>query len=93
LLHGVRGLGFWLALEVDPGSAAAVEAAARDAGFLVNAAAPDAVRLAPPLILTADEAKSFTAALPAVLDDAQAAVSVSATGPGGATAAGRGQGR
>ena len=34
--------------------AAAVEAAARDAGFLVNAAAPDVIRLAPPLILTDD---------------------------------------
>ena len=88
LLHGVRGLGFWLALEVEPGSGAAIEAAARDAGFLVNAAAPDAVRLAPPLILTPDEAKTFTAALPAVLDAARSAVSVGATG---STGAGRGQ--
>ena len=29
-----------------------VETAARDAGFLVNAAAPDVIRLAPPLIIT-----------------------------------------
>jgi acetylornithine aminotransferase len=90
LVRGVRGVGFWLALMVEPGSATAIETAARDAGFIVNAAAPDAVRLAPPLILTADEAKSFTAALPAVLDAAQSAVSVGATG---STAAGRGQAR
>jgi acetylornithine aminotransferase len=89
-LHGVRGLGFWLALMVEPGSSAAIETAARDAGFIVNAAAPDAVRLAPPLILSPDEAKSFTAALPAILDAAQGAVSVGATG---STDAGRGQAR
>ena len=88
LLRGVRGLGFWLALVVEPGAAPAIETAARDAGFIVNAAAPDAVRLAPPLVLSADEAKSFTAALPAVLDAARSAVSVGATGP---TGAGRGQ--
>ena len=35
--------------------AKAVEAAARDAGVLVNAAAPDVIRLAPPLNITADE--------------------------------------
>jgi acetylornithine/N-succinyldiaminopimelate aminotransferase len=89
LLHGVRGRGFWLALVVEPGSSGAIEAAARDAGFIVNAAAPDAVRLAPPLILAADEAKSFTATLPAILDVAHAAVSVGATG----STAGRGQAR
>jgi acetylornithine aminotransferase len=79
LLTGVRGRGFWLALTVESGSAAAIEQAARDAGFLVNAAAPDAVRLAPPLVLSADEAKSFAAALPGILDAAQTAVSVGAT--------------
>ena len=47
-----------------------MEAAAREAGFLVNAVQPDAVRLAPPLILTEQEADSFIAALPAILDAA-----------------------
>ena len=37
---------------------------ARQAGFLVNAVQPDAVRLAPPLILTQDEATGFAEALP-----------------------------
>jgi len=67
LLHGVRGTGLWLGAVLTAPSAAAVTAAARQAGFLVNAVQPDVVRLAPPLILTADEAAEFTAALPAIL--------------------------
>jgi acetylornithine aminotransferase len=51
-------------------AAGQVEAAARRAGYLVNAVQPDAVRLAPPLILRAAEADAFLAALPAILDDA-----------------------
>jgi acetylornithine aminotransferase len=57
--------------------------AARAAGFLVNAAAPDAVRLAPPLVLRADEAATFTDALPGILDSAATAVSVGAEIPRG----------
>ena len=76
LLQGVRGRGLWLALAVDEGSAPAIEQASRAAGFLVNAVAPDAVRLAPPLVLTDEEARSFTDALPAILDSAAAAVKV-----------------
>jgi acetylornithine aminotransferase len=87
-VRSVRGRGFWLALETDEGLAPMVEAAARDQGFLVNAAAPDAVRLAPPLILTDDEAKSFTAALPTILDSASAAVSVGNGSPQGTRAGG-----
>jgi acetylornithine aminotransferase len=49
-----------------------VEAAAREAGFLVNAVQPDAIRLAPPLVLSADEAGAFTDALPGILDAASA---------------------
>ena len=47
-----------------------VDYGAQRHGFLVNAVQPDAVRLAPPLILSADEADSFTAALPGILDAA-----------------------
>ncbi|HEU5418245.1 MAG TPA: acetylornithine transaminase [Streptosporangiaceae bacterium] len=70
LVSGVRGTGLWLAIVLAAPVAAAVEAAARRAGFLVNAVQPDAIRLAPPLILSADEAASFLAALPAILDAA-----------------------
>ena len=50
--------------------AKAVEAAARDAGFLVNAAAPDVIRLAPPLVITEGQIAEFLTALPGVLDKA-----------------------
>jgi len=68
---GVRGRGLWLALQVAEGQSAGIEAQARDQGFLVNAVAPDAIRLAPPLILTAEEATSFVEALPAILQAAE----------------------
>jgi len=71
LLKGVRGSGLWLAAVLTQDSAADVTAAARQAGFLVNAVQPDAVRLAPPLVLTQTEAAEFTAALPAILARAQ----------------------
>ena len=76
LLHEVRGRGLWLALVVDEGGAPAIEQVAREAGYLVNAVAPNAVRLAPPLILSEAQAQSFTDALPAILDSAAAAVKV-----------------
>jgi acetylornithine aminotransferase len=69
-LAGVRGRGLWLALALAGVPSAAVEKASRDKGFLVNAVQPDAIRIAPPLILTAGQADSFAAALPAILDAA-----------------------
>jgi acetylornithine aminotransferase len=72
LVTGVRGSGLWRAIALAAPAAAAVETAAREAGFLVNAVQPDAVRLAPPLILTAAQAQSFTDALPGILAAAQA---------------------
>jgi acetylornithine/N-succinyldiaminopimelate aminotransferase len=68
LLTGVRGRGLWLAAVLASPSAAAVADAARQAGFLVNAVQPDAVRLAPPLILDGGQAAAFLNALPAILD-------------------------
>ena len=73
LISGVRGRGLWLAAVLARPAAAAVEAASRRAGFLVNAVQPDAVRLAPPLILGAGQAAEFLAALPAILDRAAGA--------------------
>ena len=70
LITGVRGSGLWLAIVLAGPAATAVAATAQRAGFLVNAVQPDAVRLAPPLILSAAEADSFTAALPGILDAA-----------------------
>jgi acetylornithine/N-succinyldiaminopimelate aminotransferase len=73
LLKGVRGSGLWLAAVLTEDKAPAVYQAAQDKGFLVNAVQPDAVRLAPPLILTEAEAAEFTAALPAILAQAHEA--------------------
>jgi len=70
LLCGVRGRGLWLAALLAGPAAGAVEAASRDAGFLVNAVQQDAIRLAPPLILGSAQADAFVAALPAILDQA-----------------------
>ncbi len=72
LLKGVRGSGLWLAAVLTADKASAVTEAAQAAGFLVNAVQPDAVRVAPPLILTEAEAREFTAAFPSILDAAQA---------------------
>ncbi len=72
LLKGVRGSGLWLAAALTADKAGAVYTAAQARGFLVNAVQPDAIRVAPPLILTAKEAEDFTRALPAILADAEA---------------------
>ena len=49
----------------------AITTAARDAGFLINPAVPDRIRLAPPLVLTDVQAREFVNALPAILDRVQ----------------------
>ncbi len=73
LVQHVRGRGLLLGVVLAESSAKAVESAARSAGFLVNAAAPDVVRLAPPLIITEAQIDDFITALPGVLDIAQEA--------------------
>jgi acetylornithine/N-succinyldiaminopimelate aminotransferase len=77
LLRGVRGRGLLQALLLARPLAAAVERAMRERGVLVNAIAPDLVRIAPPLVLTDADAETFMAALPLALDAA-----VAAAGPG-----------
>jgi acetylornithine/N-succinyldiaminopimelate aminotransferase len=72
LIAGVRGRGLWLAVVLTAGRAPEVEAAARRAGFLVNAVQPDAIRLAPPLVLSPAEADGFLAAWPAICDQGAA---------------------
>ncbi len=74
LVDHVRGQGLLRGIVLTAPRGKAVELAARDAGFLVNAAAPDVIRLAPPLVVTEAQLGAFVAALPAVLDTATAAV-------------------
>ncbi|OEU88928.1 acetylornithine aminotransferase [Streptomyces abyssalis] len=68
LVEQVRGAGLLLGIVLTEPVAPHVQQAAQDAGFLVNAVAPDVVRLAPPLIVTEDEVDALLGALPAVLD-------------------------
>ena len=68
LVSHVRGRGLLLGIVLTAEKAKAVETAAREAGFLVNAAAIDVIRLAPPLIITETQIDEFLTALPAVLD-------------------------
>ncbi|MCU1677258.1 MAG: acetylornithine and succinylornithine aminotransferase, partial [Frankiales bacterium] len=70
LITGVRGSGLWRGVVLAGEVAASAEVAARAEGFLINAVAPNVLRLAPPLILSAREADQFAAALPSILDEA-----------------------
>jgi acetylornithine aminotransferase len=70
LVAGVRGSGLWQAIALSEPAAPVVEAAARQSGFLVNAVQPDAIRLAPPLIVSAEQAETFVVALPEILAEA-----------------------
>lgn len=65
---GVRGDGLLVAVALADDGAPALAQALEDAGFVVNPVAPDAIRLAPPLVLTTEQANAFLAALPAALD-------------------------
>jgi len=70
---GTRGRGLLRAIELDGIPSAAVMEAAREAGFIVNAVTPTAIRLAPPLVISEGELRGFLDALPAILDVARAA--------------------
>jgi acetylornithine/N-succinyldiaminopimelate aminotransferase len=69
LVAGVRGMGLLLAVVLREPCSAAVVDRLREAGFLANAVQPDAVRLAPPLILTGDQVDAFVIALAGALDN------------------------
>lgn len=68
LIDHVRGAGLLLGIVLTEPVAPKAQQTAQDAGFLVNAVAPDVIRLAPPLIVSEREVDAFVAALPAVLD-------------------------
>jgi len=73
LIDHVRGRGLLCGVVLSAPAGKEVEAAARAAGFLVNAAAPNVIRLAPPLIITEHQIDTFVTALPGILDLAAAA--------------------
>ncbi|MDX3360127.1 MULTISPECIES: acetylornithine transaminase [Streptomyces] len=68
LIDHVRGAGLLLGIVLTEPLAQKAQAAAQDAGLLVNAPAPDVVRLMPPLNLGDDEVEAFLRALPGVLE-------------------------
>jgi acetylornithine/N-succinyldiaminopimelate aminotransferase len=64
----VRGAGLLLGIALTEPVGARVQKAAQDAGFLVNAAGPTAVRLAPALNVPETQVDALVAALPGILD-------------------------
>lgn len=71
LVDHVRGSGLLRAIALTAPVSAIVADSARDAGFIVNPVAPDAIRIAPPLNLTIAEIDLFVDALPGLLDAAK----------------------
>ncbi|MCT1908385.1 acetylornithine transaminase [Brachybacterium paraconglomeratum] len=72
-ITGVRGAGLLQGITLAAPIAPQVVAAALEHGFILNAANPSTLRLAPPLIITDEELGSFVEALPALLDAAEQA--------------------
>ncbi|MFI9820241.1 acetylornithine transaminase [Streptomyces sp. NPDC052013] len=68
LIAHVRGAGLLLGIVLTEPLAPQAQQAAQDAGFLVNAPAPDVVRLMPPLNLGDDDVEALLQALPGILD-------------------------
>jgi acetylornithine aminotransferase len=69
---GVRGQGLLLAAELDDAVAKDVTGRALAAGLVVNAVTENAVRLAPPLLVSSDEIEEALAILGQVLSEQRA---------------------
>jgi acetylornithine aminotransferase len=70
LIDHVRGAGLLLGIVLTENLAPEAALAAREAGFIINAPAPGVLRLAPPLILTTEQADLFIESLPDILQTA-----------------------
>jgi acetylornithine/N-succinyldiaminopimelate aminotransferase len=66
----VRGRGLLVGLDLDAEVAPAVADAAIRHGVILNACTPNRIRLAPPLVLTTDQASDFLTLWPRILDEA-----------------------
>jgi acetylornithine/N-succinyldiaminopimelate aminotransferase len=69
LVVGVRGRGLLRAIVLSEPLGLEIGEAAARAGFLVAAVRPNAIRLAPPLIVALEDVEEFVAALPGILAD------------------------
>lgn len=83
MIDHVRGAGLLLGIVLTEPLAPLAQQAAQDAGFLVNAPAPDVVRLMPALTIGDAEVDALLGALPGVLDAARAAHEDSGDGRAG----------
>jgi acetylornithine/N-succinyldiaminopimelate aminotransferase len=80
----VRGRGLLIGIDLDRDVASRAAAAAMRHGVIMNDCAPHRIRLAPPLVLTADQAGEFLAVWQTILDEAYDDASDEAHGDGGA---------
>jgi acetylornithine aminotransferase len=83
MIDHVRGAGLLLGIVLTEPLAPLAQQAAQDAGFLVNAPAPDVVRLMPALNVADAEVDALLRALPGILDAARAAHEASGDGRAG----------
>lgn len=67
LIAGVRGRGLLRAIVLTEDIAPAAYECAMNAGFVINAPRPNIIRIAPPLVISADQLDDFVAALPEIL--------------------------
>ncbi|KZM73591.1 acetylornithine transaminase [Nocardia terpenica] len=68
LVDHARGAGLLIGIQLTQDVSARVEESARAAGYLVNPAKPNVIRLAPPLNLTEEQAQRLLSDLPGILD-------------------------
>jgi acetylornithine aminotransferase len=66
----IRGRGLLVGLDLDEPVAGAVARVALGHGYVVNDCTPSRIRLAPPLILSREQATEFLAAWPRIVDEA-----------------------
>ena len=70
LVTEVRGSGLLVGLDLTEPRAAQVAGAAMRHGFIVNDCTPQRIRLAPPLVLSVEQAEDFLRAWPTILTEA-----------------------
>jgi acetylornithine aminotransferase len=66
----VRGRGLLIGVDLDSDVAPTVVEVAQRHGVIINATGPQRIRLAPPLVLTAEQAEEFLALWPRILEEA-----------------------
>lgn len=71
-VDSVRGAGLLLGVQLSAPVAVAVAQKAFESGLIINAAAPDVIRLVPPLVVTEEEVNEFLRLFRAALESHQA---------------------